>query len=170
MAEVKQLNKAERITGINLGQWEVKKPSDPDQYYNCDAIIEAYLKGTNDGLAHNEKLFFKEFSSNIEKANQFVIEVLSNVENTGSFPKGAFLKFKSWDNFNVIILVNESDFIKPDFLTNYDFLSDFEAKVKSEFFSLKFSFMCADDEDIEDNLKSDGYIIKFSPIDAASAR
>lgn len=164
------MNTAEKITGISLGQWEIVNPSDPAQYYDCDAIIEAYFKGKADGLEHTQKLYFREFSSNFDKAKDHVVIALSTVNSYGFNPQGAYLKFKSWDTFQTILLVSEDDFVKSDFLKNYDFLTEFENDIKSEFYSLKFSFLCGLSDEMDDNLTTDGYIVKFTPVDEGAAR
>ena len=164
------MNKAEKLTGIELDQWEVNKPSDPDQYYDCDAIIEAYFKGKADGLLQQQKLYFKEFSSNFDNAKSHVIKTLYEVEKNGFKPLGAYLKFKSWDAFQAILLINDDDFVKEGFLKNYDFLTQFESEIKSDFYSLKFSFLCGSPNDLDENLTSDGYIIKFTAVNEATTR
>jgi len=164
------MNKAEKVTGIELDQWEVKKPSDPGQYYDCDAIIEAYFKGKAKGLLQQQKLYFKEFSTNFDNAKDHVISTLNEVEKNGFKPQGACLKFKAWDSFQAMLLVNEHDFVNDNFLKNYDFLSRFESDIKSDFYSLKFSFLCGSPIDLDENLTSDGYIVKFTPINEVTAR
>lgn len=164
------MNKAEEVIGISLGQWEITKPADASQYYDCDAIIEAYFKGKADGLAQQEKLSLRQFTENIDLAQKHVITVLDEVEKNNFTPQGAYLKFKSWFAFRAILVVSDEDFTKPSFLKNYDFLTDFEKQIKSEFYTLKFSFLSVQQSELDENLMSDGYIIKFSPIDEAATR
>ncbi len=164
------MNKAEAVTGISLSQWEVIKPSETSQYYDCDAIIEVYFKGKADGLAQHDKLSLNQFSENFELAQQHVKEALNQVEKSNFLPNGAYLKFKSLFSFKAILLVKEEDFVNPSFLKNYDFLTKFEKGITNEFYSLKFSFLSGDDDDLNDNLMSDGYRIKFTPVHEAATR
>lgn len=164
------MNKAEAVTGIYLSQWEVIKPSDTSQYYDCDAIIEVYFKGKADGLAQHDKLSLNQFSENFDLAKKHVIEALNNVEKNNFTPLGAYLKFRSLFSFKAILLVSEEDFINESFLKNYDFLTDFEKRITSDFYSLKFSFLSGFPNDLDENLMSDGFGIKFTPAHEAATR
>jgi hypothetical protein len=164
------MNKAEAVTGISLSQWEIIKPSDTAQYYDCDAIIEVYFKGKADGLAQHDKLSLNQFSENFEQAQKNIIEALNQVEKSGFSPLGAYLKFKSLFSFKAILLVSEEDFVNPSFLKNYDFLTNFEKDITTEFYSLKFSFLSGTPDDLDENLMSDGYRIKFTPAHEVTAR
>lgn len=164
------MNKAEAIAGISLSHWEVIKPSYTSQYYDCDAIIEAYFKGKADGLAQHDKLLLNQFSENFEMAQKNVIEALNQVQKSNFSPLGAYLKFKSLFSFRAVLLVSEEDFINNSFLKNYDFLTKFEKDITTEFYSLKFSFLSGTPEDLDENLMSDGYRIKFTPVHEVAAR
>ena len=164
------MNKAEAITGISLSQWEVITPSDTAQYYDCDAIIEVYFKGKADGLAQHDKLSLNQFSENFERAQKNVIEALNQVEKNNFLPFGAYLKIKSLFSFKAVLLVNEEDFVNNSFLKNYDFLTKFEKDITTEFYSLKFSFLSGNPEDLDENLMSDGYRIKFTPVHEVTTR
>lgn len=164
------MNQAETITGLSLSQWEVVKPSDPSQYYDGDAIIEAYFKGKADGLAQQDKLSLHQFSENFELAQKHVIEALNQVEKNNVAPLGAYLKFKSLFSFKAILLVKEDDFIEPSFLNNYDFIRDFEKSIKTEFYTLKISFLNGVPDALDEDLMSDNYKIKFTPVNEAATR
>ncbi|HEY8930132.1 MAG TPA: hypothetical protein VIM55_13115 [Mucilaginibacter sp.] len=164
------MNKAEEITGISLSQWEVIQPDDPSQYFEGDAVIEAYFKGKADGISQTEKLSLKQFSDNFNFAKENIIRVLNELEKNEFDPLAAYLKVKSVFSFKVIIVVKEEDFIKQSFLSNYEFLTNFEQEIQTDFFTLKFSFLDGIPDDLDEALMSDGYQIKFSPIDEASTR
>jgi hypothetical protein len=164
------MNQAETITGLSLSQWEVIKPSDPSQYYDGDAIIEAYFKGKADGLAQQDKLSFNQFSENFELAQKHVIEALNQLEKHNVTPLGAYLKFRSLFSFKAILLVKEEDFVETSFLENYDFVRDFESRIKTEFYTLKISFLNGVPDALDEDLMSDNYKIKFTPVDEAEAR
>lgn len=164
------MNNAETITGISLSQWEVIKPADAAQYYDCDAIIEAYFKGKADGLAQHDKLSLHQFSENFERAQKHVIEALNQVEKNNFFPSGAYLKFRSVFSFKAILLVKEEDFINENFLANYRFLSEFEKSIQTDFYRLSFSFLNGVPDALDEDLMSDGYKIKFTPVHEVEAR
>lgn len=164
------MNKAEAVTGISLSQWEVVKPNDTSLYYDCDAIIEAYFKGKADGLAQQDKLSLHQFSENFELAQKNIIEALNQVEKNGFIPLGAYLKFRSLFSFKAILLVKEEDFINGLFLKNYVFLAKFEKEIQSDFYTLKFSFLNGIPDALDEDLMSDGFKIKFTPVHEAEAR
>jgi hypothetical protein len=164
------MNKAEEVTGISLSHWEVIKPIDNGQYYDGDAIIEAYFKGKADGLAQQDKLSLKQFSDNFDLAQKHVVEALNKIEQNNFAPLGAYLKFKSVFAFKALILVTEEDFMAEGFLANYDFLTEFEKIIQSDFYSLKFSFLAGEADDLDENVTSDGFKIKFIPVHEVAAR
>jgi hypothetical protein len=155
------MNKAELKTGIDLSPWEVNNPFDRDQYYNCDAVIEAYLKGEKDGLKNEEKVLFNQFTQNVDRTKSTTVTLLNDIEEAGFKPITAYIKFDSFDVFQALISVYEDDFIKDDFLKIYDKASEVERGIKDELYSLNFSFIPITENTIEDSIIHDGYVIRL---------
>jgi hypothetical protein len=155
------MNKAELKTGIDLSPWEVNNPIDRDQYYNCDAVIEAYLKGEKDGLKNEEKVLFNQFTKNVDKSKSNTVILLKAIENYGFKPIMAYIKFESFDIFQALISITEDDFVKDDFLKVYDTAIKLEDEIKEELFSLNFSFIPIGKHTIEESIIHDGYVIRL---------
>ena len=87
------------VTGLDLSKWEVNNPIDPDQYYNSDAVIEAYVKGKSDGLKNEQKVIFNQFTTNVETSKATTVKFLKIIEGFGFTPDAAYIKFQSFDTF-----------------------------------------------------------------------
>lgn len=155
------MTKAESITGIDLSQWEVNNPIDVDQYYNCDAVIEAYVKGGKDGLKNEQKVIFNQFTENVDRSKKTTVQFLNTIETQGFEAKAAYIKFESFDSFECIIAVQESDFIKDEFLKLYTIASEIQCAVESDIFHLIFSFLPVSEDNYEDSVRHDGFIIRL---------
>lgn len=155
------MNKAELHTGIDLEQWEVTNPVASDQYYNCDAVIEAYVKGEKDGLKNEQKVIFKQFTENVEKSKTVIADFLKLIMGLGFVAKSAYLKFEFFDTFECVIAIHQDDFIKEDFLAVYNLASKTQNDFKSDLFNINFSFMPFESEDFEDSIRHDGFIYRF---------
>jgi hypothetical protein len=158
------MKNAELKTGLDLSQWEINNPANTDLYYSCDAVIEAYLKGASDGLKNEEKVIFNQFKTNLEKTQSYTIDLLQLIEQTGFTPIEAHIKFDSFDSFEVLIAVNEQDFIKDEFLTVYEAVTKLEDKVKEDVYSLAFSFIPVDGIFDEEKVVSDGYRVGIKKV------
>jgi hypothetical protein len=155
------MNKAELNTGIDLSPWEVNNPIDRDQYYNCDAVIEAYLKGEKDGLKNEQKVLFNQFTENVERTKSIIVNLLTNIEEAGFKPITAYIKFDSFDVFQALISVSEEDFVEDEFLKIYGRANEVERKIKDELYSLNFSFIPITANTVEDSIIHDGYVIRL---------
>lgn len=155
------MTSAELATGIDLSKWEINNPVDKDQYYNCDAVIEAYLKGEKDGLKNEQKVLFNQFTSNVERTKTNVIKLLTDIESHGFKPLTAYIKFDSFDVFHALISVPESDFVKDEFLNAYNQAIKLENEIQDELYSLDFSFIPMSDNTIEESITHDGYVIRL---------
>ena len=155
------MTSAELKTGIDLSKWEVNNPIDKDQYYNCDAVIEAYLKGEKDGLKNEQKVLFNQFTKNVDRSKINVINLLTDIEKHGFKPLTAYIRFESFDVFQALISVPEEDFVKDGFLKVYDRAIKLEDEIQDELFSLNFSFIPISDNTIEESIIHDGFVIRL---------
>ena len=55
--------------------WELTSPK--DKLFSSDHVIDAYLKGKDDGLEQQQKLIIEKLVSNINKAGKNTTEILS---------------------------------------------------------------------------------------------
>lgn len=155
------MNNAETVTGLDLSQWEIKNPIDKEQYYTCDAVIEAYLTGEKNGLKSEQKVLFNQFTDNVDKSKKNTLEFLKLIESFGFLPKGAYIKFDSFDLFEALIAVSEIDFVKDEFLKIYDELIKLQNSKNEELYKINFSFVPVTTELDEANIMYDGYVIRY---------
>jgi tartrate dehydratase alpha subunit/fumarate hydratase class I-like protein len=155
------MTKAEAFTGLDLSKWEVNDPVNKEQYYNCDAVIEAYVKGENEGLKKEEKVIFKQFTENVESSKKTISKVLSEIIAIGFIPSGVYLKFNSFDEFECMIAVSVEDFVKDEFLNSFTIAEKIQKEVNTDIYNILFSFMPVDNDDFEESVRYDGFIYSF---------
>jgi hypothetical protein len=157
-----EMNKAELHTGIDLTEWEVSNPLDADQYYNCDAVIEAYVKGEKDGLKNEQKVIFNQFQANVEKSKEITAKFLDEIKRSGFEAQSAYLKFDSFDLFQCLVLINEEFFVKDEFLKLYDISLELENSSQSDVFNISFSFLPLTNGEFDESvLGHDGFIYRI---------
>jgi len=138
--------------------WEFT--SSEDKLFSTDHIIDAYLKGKNEGLEQQERLIIEKLISNIDKSGKHTTQVINHLLKKGLNPTAAFLKINSWDNFETLIIISEKDFLSTKMLKVYEYISKLESKVSEDMYYLQISFHSKDENIDEESIRSDGYILK----------
>ncbi len=142
-----------------IESWQL--PDDGEKLYPVDAVIEAYVKGKNDGMEQTNKLLKKQFQDNLIKSATNTTKVLEFLNSKGVKGISQHLKAESFDDFSVLITVSEDDILKDVFSEVYKFTEHLEQLVKEELYSISFSFINKSDHFDEEMIHSDGYIFNF---------
>jgi hypothetical protein len=142
--------------------WELTSPK--EKLFSSDHVIEAYLKGKQEGLEQAQKLMLNKLVQNINNSGSFTQQIISFLKENNLKPSSAFLKINSWDDFKILITLPEDDFVNEKILTAYDFISQFEDKVNEDLFHLEVSMTDVNDNFDEKCLKSDGFILKHKMV------
>jgi hypothetical protein len=138
--------------------WEFTSPM--ERLYTSDHVIDAYLTGKNETLEQTEKLIIDKLKNNINSAGSHTNEILKYLKKQKFNPIGTYLKINSWDHFSVLLILPESEFLSDKIYAVYDYFTQLEDKVSSEFYKLNVSIFDTDG-DIDDNsIKADGYNLK----------
>jgi len=138
--------------------WEFT--SSEDKLFSTDHVIDAYLKGKNEGLEQQQRLIIEKLVSNIDKSGKYTTEVINFLKKKKLKPIAAFLKINSWDDFETLIIVPEKDFLNEKMLEVYKFISNLESRVSEDMYQLEISFCNQDEKIDEDYIRSDGYVLK----------
>jgi len=146
---------------VNPETWEVSV--DRNSIYTNDDVINAYLKGKDDGMKAGNKLFIDKLNENIEKSADYTTRMISFLKQRKLSPISAHLKIKAYNDFVILVTLPEDEFISEDFLVSYDFASTIEEEVtKDEYYNVMFMFSDRDDEGFNKNLlASDGFFLDF---------
>jgi len=145
----------------NPETWEVSV--DRNTIYTNDDVINAYLKGKDDGIKANNKLFIDKLNENIEKSTTYTTRMIAFLKQRNLTPISAHLKIKAYNDFVILVTLPEDEFISEEFLVSYDFASTIEEEVvKDEYYNVMFMFSDREEEGFNKNLlASDGFFLDF---------
>lgn len=139
--------------------WEPSVPK--TKLFSSDQLIDAYLKGVNKGLNEAQKVIIEKLKANVKTSGLNTAEVLKFLKKEKFKAKDVFLKINSWNDLDIIITVPEKQFISSKFLKVYDFIQKLEEKNTNDFYHVMFRFADYNNDFDENQLKSDGYILKY---------
>ena len=132
------------------------------RHFTADELINAYLKGVKEGNAQVQKAISKQLEENLQKAGNHTSQIMEILKQKGFEFYSARLKIHDWDDFEVIILVNSEQYTDSKFIEIYNFITNFEEKIKEDTYSINFRFTDYDDSlDIE-IMESDGFILEYN--------
>lgn len=148
------------ISKVNISEsWDLKERK--EGFFTGDQVIDAYLKGKVDGLKNYKKTMLINLNKNVNECARYTRIVIGHLKERNMEQTSAFLKIDSWNTFRVMIGVKEVDFLNPDFLKVYDYVSALEDKISSETLKVDFSFLDFTDEINEKRLGAAGFLLKL---------
>jgi len=136
-------------------------PTPNGDWFTSDQLIDAYMNGKKEGMEQFKKLEMNKMAENINKSGFIAIDIFNKLKINKFSPIDAYLRVNSFDRFDMMITVPESDSLKDEFLNMYDLISDIETNTKDEFYMLFISFCSANNHFDEQIVLSDGYSLKF---------
>jgi hypothetical protein len=139
--------------------WELTSPK--EKLYSSDHVIDAYLKGKDDGLEQQQRLIFEKLVSNIEKAGRDTSRVWTLLKDNRFSPIGAYLRINSWDDFSMLIILHQSDFLDERMLGVYEHISEIENDVEEDMYHIQVAICDTEDQIDENYVRSDGFALKF---------
>jgi len=156
-----------RVSQANPTTWQPthEKRKDKESAYDVDAVVHAYTTGRKEGFDHgmNEmrRGFSKLLKDNTTKAATYTDKILGFLKQKGVLTSGTFLKISSWDELNVLILVNQDSFLTPSFKQVYDLVFDIEDESEGENLSLNFTFAPYTSDFNLACIHADGFSLKY---------
>lgn len=123
-------------------------------------MIDAYLKGKQDGLEQQQRLIIEKLVSNINKAGKDTSSILSYLRTLKLNPISAYLKINSWDDFAILVILPQEDFLDSRMLSAYEYITDFEKKVADEMYHIQVTICDTEDTIDENYVRSDGFTLK----------
>ena len=134
--------------------------SPTERLYTSDHVIDAYLTGKNEALEQTEKLIIDKLKTNINNSVSHTNEILKHLKKQKFNPIGAYLKINSWDDFSILLILPENEFLSDKIFSIYDYLTNLEDNVSSEFYKLNVSIYDTDGEIDDSCIKADGFNLK----------
>ncbi|MBE2255720.1 MAG: hypothetical protein IAE65_05920 [Ignavibacteria bacterium] len=149
------------LSEINLkDNWEF--PERKNNYtFNEDDVIDAYLKGKEDGINSNFKALIKVLNENVQTTIMHRNELNNYLLKKSIQPVYAFLKIISVNMFELLTLIPSDKLIDEKFFEVYDFVTDYESKINNEYYKLTFSFTKTGESFDFNALESDGFYLKY---------
>lgn len=158
----------EAISKIQISEnWHYDRK---DGDFTGDHVIDAYLKGKRDGLQSHQKTLLNSLKTNVDHCAQYAHDIIRHLTELKFNDSTAFLKINRLDNFKVLIAIKEDDFLNPGFLKIYDYVCEIEENICNDTFNVDFTFLDYNKEINENNLNSDGFILKLKESNEAKAR
>lgn len=140
--------------------WEFTNPK--EKLFSSNQVIDAYLKGQKSGLEKAQQVMFQKLVLNINKSGKNTSTILDYFRNKNFNPISAYLRINSFDDFALLILLPQREFIAKEMLNIYDFISEFESKENEEYYHIQIS-ICDTEEGIEESyVRSDGFNLKHT--------
>lgn len=138
--------------------WEFTSPS--ERLYTSDHVIDAYLTGKKEGLEQNDRLIIEKLIANVNLSGEHTNELFTYLKSINIKPVDAYLRINSWDDFSLMLILSEIDFLSKKIDQVYNYISSFEERIGSDFYNLSLSILDVDGDVDTKCLKSDGYSLK----------
>lgn len=151
------MNAIQDISKIN---WEL--PQDSKNSFSSDDVVDAYIKGKRSVLEQNKKAIYSQLEGNIIKAGNDTELIAKHLSSKGISVTDIYLNPESWNQFVIMIVIPESDFLDDKILSIYDFLSDYEIKVSNDMYNLQFNICGASGSLDISCVESDGFVLKYN--------
>ena len=133
--------------------------------FTGDQVIDAYTTGKCEGLTPCQKDLVSSFDSNIKRCSIYTIDIIRHLADLNFLGSEAFLKIANPNHYRVMITVKEVDFLNPEFLNVYGYVSNLEDEVRKDDFYIEFSFLDYTTGINRTRLTADGYIFKLKDQD-----
>jgi hypothetical protein len=146
-------------TSINWKQTE-------KEFFTSDDVVEAYLAGKREGLNSERRALLDKLNANINEAGKATSNIFKYIQSKSITPKDVYLKIEAWDTLSIIVLVEESDYLKGDFNEVYENVCLIEDTFNKEYTHLFFSFIADSGKLNIEHLQSDGYIFVYTKDEA----
>lgn len=127
-----------------------------------DPIIDAYLKGVEAGKTEYTQVLTSQFANNMNESGAAVERMLSELGQRMIPVHAAYLKADGITAFEILIVVDEKDFINDSFRSVYTVARQIKNEHLNDHYYLAFSFMPQSNNFNETLLNADGYAWKYT--------
>jgi len=103
-----------------------------ERKYTEDQVIDAYLKGKDNGIKDYKEFLSSKLRGNMEKAALFTNEVFNTLGKLGIHPENSFMKIEDISYFRILVVVSEVDFLKNEILQAYNIIAEIQDRHKEE--------------------------------------
>ena len=139
-----------------------KATPDKDLLFSSDHVIEAYLKGKDDGQRTETSLATDQISKNLQKSAELTAGIFEKLRSLNFSPQDAFLKIASQKFYEILITLPENEFLSDKILDVYNFLGELQQENASNYYNIDVT-LCPISEELNIScLTADGFILRYA--------
>jgi hypothetical protein len=132
----------------------------PDTFTGDD-VIDAYLQGKKEGQSEYSRVLLSQLKTNIALAKKVAEDLFAQMGNAGVIVMDAYLKAEGITNFNILIIVSESDFLDDRFRSVFSLARKVKEQSLNDNFHVSFTFMPHSSNLNRACIHADGYFLKY---------
>lgn len=129
--------------------------------FTGDHLIEAYLKGKQEGRNEINKILSKQFETNVAIAANISEKLFSEAKKKKINLKEIHLKAEGITKFSALFVTDKNDFVADRFREILSVARKFKNKIETDSFYINFFFLPLSDSFNEKGLNADGYFLKY---------
>lgn len=132
-----------------------------ESVYTGDHLIDAYLKGKQDGKDEMIKILTNQFKSNIDLATSISEKLYVDANKKKINFKSIHLKADGITKFSALFVTKKEDFVSDKFRNIFISARKLKNEVENDSFYISFSFI-PDSKDLSEKcLNADGFFLKY---------
>lgn len=132
-----------------------------ESVYTGDHLIDAYLKGKQDGKDEMMKTLTKQFKENMEIATSISEKLYAAAEERKINFKTIHVKAEGITKFSALVIAKMEDFLSDEFREIFGIARKLKKEVESEGFYISFSFTPYSNQLNEKCIIADGFFLKY---------
>lgn len=132
-----------------------------ESVFTGNQLIDAYLKGKQDGKDEMIRVFNKQFKDNIDIATSISEKLYTEAAKRKINFKTIHLKAEGITTFSALFIAKKDDFLSDKFRDIFITARRLKKEVESDSFYISFSFMPESKDLNEKSINSDGFFLKY---------
>lgn len=149
---------------ISSKNWTITPSQSPkDNLHTSDKLIEAYELGVQIGISKNDKLIYDKLISNLNNAGDITGKLINHLKKINFNPQSAHLRINSFDDFTVLLVLPEENFLSDQIYSVYNHITNIEEESREDFFNITFSISDFQTEFNESLASTEGFHLTFLP-------
>lgn len=125
----------------------------------ADKLINAYFDGFADGREHISNETFELIKRNLRDASKFTGHIQTFLKSIGITSEDLFVRVTSIIGVDVLVSVNENDYLRPEFSEVYESIVAQETEYNNESLHISLSFVLKNEYFNSEEILSDGFVM-----------
>lgn len=147
------------VQSFPLSKWEMEPTLSSN--FALDRVAAAYLLGNTNLLSTGDFIYFEKLIYNFQSITHISHQAYVILNSFNIQPVHIFMRLNSWDNYSILIVIPESDFLNEIIIDVYDQISLIEESVSSNTFNATISFCDYTEHFDVSKVKNDGFILRL---------